>query len=226
MRRMMDAHVESIRAVERALFGAGKVGATCKPGAVELGPEFDTRQPGNFAKLVKLHIDVMVTAIACEVTRAGVLLAGSEHNETVTFPRVGVNKTHHRGIQHKGSGANWTAVTRWFVEQFAYLMKAMQAIPTPGGDLLSDSVLLLCNNMGSGHSVYDLGYVRGGNAAGRIKGNRLISMATGSTEQKTKQLARSQILLSICHAMGLSDLTHFGRPGAELCPGPVPGLVA
>jgi hypothetical protein len=101
----------------------------------------------------------------------------------------------------------------------------MKAIPTPTGNLLVDSVVLMLNNMGSGHSIYDLLYVLAGNAGGRIRGNRLVPTGTGSTDQKTKQLAHSQLLLSICHAMGLDDIDHFGRPGAEFCPGPVPGLV-
>jgi hypothetical protein len=37
-----------------------------------------------------------------------------------------------------------------------------------------------------------------------------------------KDVAHNNLLLSVCHAMGLSDVTTFGVP--ELCTGPLPGL--
>jgi hypothetical protein len=224
-RRMMDAHLEAVRSVEKALFSGAKAGSACKGDAAALGPELDFKSPANYAKLVKLHTDVLVMALACDITRVGVLQMGNDHNEQVTFPWLNINKTHHLGIQHNGTTPEWTDVTRWFTQQFVYLMKSLKAIPTPTGNLLTDSVLLSCNNMGNGHSIYDMGFVLAGNAGGRIKGGRLINTETGDPDKNQRYMSHAQLLLSICHAMGLNDLQSFGQPGKEFCPGPIPGLV-
>jgi hypothetical protein len=227
-RRMMEAHLESLRTVERALFSVpGRTGGgACK--SANLGADFDFRSPANYDKIVKLHIDVMVMALACDITRVGVLQLGNDHNERVTFNFIGVDKTHHLGIQHNATGPEYVAVTKWYVSQFAYLMNSLKAVPTPTGNLLTDSLLLYCNNMGSGHSIYNMPFLLGGNAGGRVKGNRLFAPGPyqGDVVDTTKALGHADLLLSICHAMGLEHLKHFGRPGAEFCSGPVPGLVS
>jgi hypothetical protein len=228
-RRMLDAHVDAVRTLERSLFGIGQREATvaCKNPAASTS-SFDFRSPRNLPQLIKLHTDVVVTAIACDVTRVAVIMIGNGNNDDVTFPWIGVNQDHHIGIQHNGNAVTeWTPVTKWFVGQYAQFLSAMKAVATPTGNLLTDSVTVLCHNMGTAHSIYNMGFVVGGGGRGRIKGNRFLPTGLPADAMKPEAIAsHAELWLACAHALGLEHLQRFGDPTPEFCRGPLSGLLA
>jgi hypothetical protein len=92
-----------------------------------------------------------------------------------------------------------TRVDRWFVEQFAYLLKRLKETSDPlGGTLLDNTVVLFTNHMdnGAGHGVEgDIPMILGGSAGGHFK--------TGRYLRWTSRLAHNGLLASLATAVGV-----------------------
>jgi hypothetical protein len=88
-------------------------------------------------------------------------------------------------------------------------------IDSDGRSMLDNSVLLWGNELGIGntHSYTNIPWLVAGGAGGYFKMGRFLDL---------KDQPHNNLLLSICHAMGLSDVKSFGIPA--LCTGPLPGL--
>lgn len=84
-----------------------------------------------------------------------------------------------------------------------------------GGTLLDNSLVLWGNELcvGNSHTYKDIPWLLAGSAGGSLKIGRYLSF---------KDQPHNNLLVSVCHAMGLSDVTSFGIRG--VCTGPLSGL--
>jgi hypothetical protein len=97
----------------------------------------------------------------------------------------------------------------------AYLLDKLDAVQEVGGGTMLDSTVLLWGNelgIGNSHSYKNIPWVLAG-GGGYFKMGRYL--------QYTDQ-PHNNLLVSICHAMGMTDVTTFGIP--ELCTGELSGL--
>lgn len=211
----LDQHLDALRQTERGLFGPVSCAAPMAPAAI------DPAVNDNFPAVSKAQIDLLVTGLACGMTK----VASIQHSHTVgppVFTWAGVHEGHH-DLSHKDDSnaagvADFVKTERWYAGQFAYLLAAMKAVPDPtrGGTLLDSSLVVWCKEMGDSrlHVGKGVPFVLAGSANGYFKTGRMLSTG-GAPHQK--------LLTSICQAMGLTN-DSFGS--AANGTGPLPGLAS
>jgi hypothetical protein len=213
-RARLDAHLEGIRSIERQLTTGTQ---TCA--APTLPARIDPRAMANFPTIGRLQTDMMVMALTCGLTNVATFMWGNADSWQY-FPWIGVNEEHHE-LSHAGNTdavamEKLVKINRWHSEQMVYLMdKLAAATDSNGGKLLDSTLLLWGNELGEGntHTYKNIPWVLAGGGNSYFKMGRYMQY---------KDASHCNLLLSVCHAMGLGDLTTFGVP--SLCTGPLAGL--
>jgi hypothetical protein len=220
-RQKLEAHLTAMRDVEQRLVGTPGAmmpgGTSCTPptlAAVDLAVDEQYAQTG------KLQMDLAAAALACDQTRIITLqwsYAESEH----LFPFLGYSGNHHV-ISHdfSASGANFEAyngIQAWYAEQLAYFLTKLDSYQEGDRTLLDNTLVLWATEIGEStqHDLTLMPYVLAGSAGGAIKAGRLLDFSQNRRDN-------NQMLVSMAHALGDTELTSFGD--ASGATGPLPGL--
>src|SRR5207302_722711 len=124
------------------------------------GAAGDSKSWPDFPFLMRAQIDLMVLAMACGLTRVGVLqahhhtgndllMSGFKEDPVLfTEPRLYMRSheaSHHGADMVKFS--TYVAQRKWFLRQFAYLLQGLKQTQDPegGGNMLQYSLVLLCS---------------------------------------------------------------------------------
>jgi len=175
----------------------------------------------NFPTVGKLQMDLLVMAMACDLTRVGSIMWNrSVGSATHTWADPSIVRGHH-DLSHDGDtladSVEWlTKINLWYSQQFAYLLKSLDSIPEGDGTMLDNTVVYWCNELakGNSHSRNDSHYVVAG-GAGSLKMGRYLKFNYKDT------VRHNNLLLSLINAMGIAD-TSFGK--ADWCTGPLAGM--
>ncbi len=226
----MEAHLGAVRGLDHSLttgIGAGAASVCQKP---DLGPRLDVWKNDNIPAVARLQMDLLVMALACDLTRVGTIQfgrAGATHRfswlgpEFATDPALpatdGAKGFH--ALAHKeadpASRAKLVKIHTWYAEQLAYLLARLAAIPEAGGSMLDNTVVVWLNELGTGgdHGHEQTPWVIAGNAGRFFKTGQVVSFP---------KEPHNRLLLTLCHAMGAFD-TVFGDP--DYCKaGPLTGV--
>lgn len=217
----MDGHLESIRALDHSLStGVGSATQVCSQ--PKLGAKLDVWKNDNLPAIAKLQMDLLVMALACDLTRIGTIQfgrAGASHRFSWLGPEFDSDpvlaatdeaKGFH-ALAHKESDPDCRAklvkIHTWYATQLAYLLEKLAAIPEAGGTMLDHTVVVWVNELGSGghHDHVRVPWLIAGNADGYFKTGRVVSFPDEP---------HNRLLMSLCHAMGV-PCTSFGDP--EFC---------
>jgi hypothetical protein len=224
----LDYHLDSIHQLENKLMQAGG-GGSCR----QLGPVSDSTasHPGIANDL--LHLDIIVNAFACDVTRVAAIQFGTDSQFQVDLP--GLQGDQHTSFIH-GSSTDFTNLGKfetWLAQQFADLITKLKARPEPDDPtttLYDNTLLVWCRDMGDStlHNQQSMRFVMAGGAGGYLKTDprgryldlRPMGMGTSANRHE-------RVLLSICDAMGITDYSGFGDPMlASPYKSPLPGIAA
>ena len=231
-RTRLDAHLESIRDIERRLGpvspppGGGPAPmptpapASCQTPAA--GARIDVAANENMPMVGKLQMDLLVSALACDATRLATLQwTHAESNQS--FPWIGVTGQHHV-ISHSGDNdaaaqENLTKINVWYAQQMAYLLERMAAVREGDRTLLDNTAVVWLIEVGKGnnHAHRDLPFLIAGSCGGHFRTGRFVDYMAGGGAGHP----HNNLLVSLAQAMGLKDTT-FGDPAH--CTGPLPSL--
>jgi len=210
----LDAHLQSIRQVETQVLAMQPQAACTIP----------TRPADTFSLLnsnipawAQLNTDLMVLALACDLTRVASWMWVAMGTGGVTFTWLGHTNTHHN-LAHANALKEMTEINTWFSTQLAYLMSSLDKHPDVGGGTMLDNTLIVWwNELGNGaaHLANRAPFVLAGGAGGALKMGRFLDYTKTPIEN-------NQILLTVYNVLTGSQDTTFG--GAKYCPGPAPGL--
>lgn len=187
----LDTHLQSISDLQRAL--QRPTPASC---AIPTAPQVagnDFMLQTNFPTMGKLHMDLIVTAMACDMTRVAGLQWTEETSALVpsfASPNIG-NVQYHGDLSHSRSNDMVEKLVlgeQWFAQQFVYLVQQLAARPEPTApqeSLLDNTIVLWTRCLGDGtmHTQYSVSYVLagGGGALKTASGGRYVSY--GGLEQ-------------------------------------------
>lgn len=200
----LEAHLESIRAMERALSGAG----ACEPPI--LGEVGAINSNDNFPAVAAAQLELAVQALACDSTRVASVQLSHTISPTVCN-WAGASSGHHT-LSHCDDGdtsgvAQFVACERWFAEQVATVLARLAELPAPSGDrtLLDDTVVLWAKELGDSrlHTCDNVPWVIAG-GGGFFSTGRYVDLGGKN---------HAHVLVSICRALGLDNET-FGNPDA------------
>ena len=233
-RKRLNLHVEALREVERRVKGIP--GMMPPPKATCSDPRIDTSgltdavlyDPGNFPKILRAQLDLMVQAMACGLTKVGVVQASHHTSELIMsrFPATEMydpkfdmrshQASHYGPSQDRGKREfrDYFSQRRWWVLQFAYLLDQLKQRPEGDGTMLDYSLVVLCSEIcdGNTHSHDNLPFIVGGRAGGAVTTGRLLNYG---------YKRHGDLLVSVARAMK-QDLWRFGDSSS----GPLSGFLS
>lgn len=214
-RQRLNQHLEMIRDIERRLDVGDITGEACKvPATPEaLTPDSEDTMP----KIMKAQIDLMVMAMACDLTRVATLQISNAKNH-IRYPWLNSLGDGH-GLSHAGPSNTsaideWVARDTWHASQLAYLCDALSNIKEGEGTMLDNTLILWCSEIARGntHSHKDMPFLMMGSNGGYFKTGRYLQYQNAS---------HTDLLISILQSFGM-DVSSFGDP--RFSNGPLSGL--
>jgi hypothetical protein len=209
-RHKIEAHLATLDRVRAEL--DAEPPATCVP--PELGG--GTQLPAT----ARMQMELVTSAFGCDIARvASIMWGGCPHGWQFEWLDQPLSADFH-GLSHLGA-SNEVAqndlirANRWYAEQFRNFLRMLDAVPEGDGTLLDHTIVLWNTEVSSGnnHSFRNMPYVIAGGTR-HFRSGRYVSFA-GETH--------NHLMVSLCHAMGLDDVTTFGDPAYGS--GPLAGLV-
>lgn len=226
-RTKLDVHLSAVRDLEKQIAGLATQNCT-RPTAptVSCGCDGSRREYMNVPEQVKEQIDLMVNALACDMTRVASFQLGQEGNGSMRFPFLGLNGEDGGATMHFYSHGDreddyadngpMYKIHLWFAEQFAYLLSRLaEVIDSDGKRLLDNTWVLWLTPMGEGrgHDSERLPLVTAGSAGGIVR--------TGQSFV-TKDRYINDLHSTITHVMG-APVDTYGDP--MLSKGPITELM-
>ncbi len=212
----LDAHLGGIAGLEQQLAASS---ISCTPTAPPA--QLDLQAQASFPTLSRTMIDMMLLAQTCGLTKVSTFMWANADSWQY-FPWAGVNEEHH-GLSHsadndQASTDKLVKINVWHAQELAYMLDKLDSVQEVGGGTMLDSTVLLWGNelgVGNNHTYQNIPWVIAGGSAGGLNLGRFIPY---------KNQNHNNLVVSLAHAMGMSDMTTFGIP--ELCTGPLSGLTA
>jgi hypothetical protein len=172
-------------------------------------------------------MDLAAAALACDQTRILTFqwsYSESEHLfQFLKLNGTGISGNHH-AISHdfSSSGTNYlayNAIQTWYAQQVAYFLGKLDSYQEGDRTLLDNTILLWATEIGEStqHDLTLMPYVLAGSAGGAISAGRSLDFSSARKDN-------NQLLVSLAHAMGATDLNSFGD--ASGATGPLSGLTA
>ena len=175
----LDEYLNSVREVEQRIEGAGRSGELQgwrptleKPNI----PRPPNGIPQNIKDHMKLMCDLVVLAFQTDMTRVCTLKLNNDHSY-LQFPHLGVEVGHHE-LSHSDRGKqspDWMKVNHFFMQQYAYIARKLDAIQEGERTALDNSMLMMCSSMMSGiHDATKLPVVILGRGGGKLETGRVL----------------------------------------------------
>ena len=175
----LDEYLNSVREVEQRIEGAGRSGelqgwrpTLDKPNI----PRPPNGIPQNIKDHMKLMCDLVVLAFQTDMTRVCTLKLNNDHSY-LQFPHLGVEVGHHE-LSHSDRGKqspDWMKVNHFFMQQYAYIARKLDAIQEGERTALDNSMLMMCSSMMSGiHDATKLPVVILGRGGGKLETGRVL----------------------------------------------------
>ncbi len=193
--KRIDAHMESIRAVELripATEDGGRPNCTA-PTAPPTTLADMTAQSQALNRLI-------AAAVACNLTRVYTHMWSGPRSDNI-YPTIPVNAEHHT-LTHSGQVAEYSKIERYIMSQYADLAQVMKDTPMASGNVLDNTLIYGVSEVAEpqNHIMRDFRIVLMGHAGGRVPGNRHVRLAGRKV---------TELMLTMQELMGL-DVTTFG----------------
>ncbi len=199
-RRLLDEHLTLLHEREQKLLNPPPE-KVCDP-----------TQPGgglDFPSTARAHIDTIVQAFACDVTRVATLVIG-QSGSTQHYPWVNANIDFHEAAHGaiNDSLGHMSRINSWHAEQVAYLIAELAAHSEGSGRLLDNTLVFWTNELGVhtfDHHRNEVPVVIAGRAGGKLSTGRMVDVGAHYHD----------LLLTLAHAMG-HPLGAFGDQGTQV----------
>lgn len=219
----LEDHLNKIREMEDSLAAVSNVGqgGACTPpdlvdtsdynpasglDSADDGSIVDTSSDAAIPKVGKLMMDMLVTALACDLTSV-VTLQWSDTEAKHTFPWLGLSE-HHHFYQHDGGFKpdECGQIGTWYAEQHAYLLQQMDAVDMGGHSLLDEAVVFIGSEISDPptHRKDDMPLLLAGGGGG-LRGGRKLQLNGRS---------HNDLLVAILNLFG-DTRTSFGEAASN-----------
>ncbi len=140
-----------------------------------------TDQPTGHAEHVRLMMDMIAVAFQSDTTRVATFMFGNAVSNVSFRFLEGVSAGHHDVSHHQKEEdklRQYQLINKWHIEQYAYLIRKLKAMPEGESNVLDNSMLLFTSALsdGNSHNWHKLPIVLAGRAGGRIdSGQHIVS---------------------------------------------------
>lgn len=243
-RAQLDALQTSWNELDRQLTAAATASVRCAP--PDAPPAGYAVPSPDFPTTVKLQMDILKLALACDLTRvASLQLSTATSQVTHTWASDGQTKVHH-DYSHEGptslaalgpdiynpanaklytSLAQLSAIDLWYAKQVAYFVTELGRLRTAGGANLLDQSAVVWGteiDLGAAHNHDDAPLVVIGSCGGKLKTGQVVrfplKLDADPTTASVVDRCHNDFLLTLAQTMGI-PLKTFGDPA--LCKGAI-----
>ncbi len=211
----LQAHLALVRDLEGRMASTGNGSKSCVAPAVP--PALDPTSEDDMPTIAGLHLDMLATAFACDLTRVASFQISTSLNH-IRYPWLNSLGEGH-ALSHEGpsdADAHLELVARqtWHSQMLANFLTRLSQIPEGSGTVLDSTLVLWGNEVSEGntHSHANMPFVMAG-GGWHFRTGRSLTYASAS---------HNDLLVSVLNAMGV-DATTFGQ--ADMCHGALPNLV-
>ncbi|OYW20853.1 MAG: hypothetical protein B7Z55_06650, partial [Planctomycetales bacterium 12-60-4] len=207
-RAKLDEYSTSVREVEQRLVRLQQRpdDEPGRPVATKLERPADG-VPNQIDEHSRLMCDIIALAFQTDRTRTATLLLTNNLSGQV-YPFLGLRQDHHN-FSHGWQNKEFASITRFWVEQYAYLVKKLDSIPEGAGTVLDNSCILLANEQWTAHSAPRVPLLMSGSLSGSLQTGRTLEY------EQAKDRKLSSLYLSILDRMG-APLPRFGNADDQL----------
>jgi hypothetical protein len=158
--------------------------------------------PNQLDEHSRLMCDIIALAFQTDRTRIATLLLTNNLSGQV-YPFLGLKVDHHN-YSHNWQGKEYAAITRFWVEQYAYLVRKLDAMQEGEGTVLDHSCIMLANEQWTAHNATRIPLVMSGSLSGTLQTGRSLDYESAS------QRSMSALLLGLMDRMDV-HLSSFGN---------------
>ena len=173
-RQKLDQYLTCVRELEQRIAQADKLPPVEPPE----GAERPAGVPAELTDHFRLMCDLMALALETDVTRIGTFMFGSEGSGQ-RYKMIGISEGHHELSHHRNDPATLAKISQintFHVQQFAYLVGKLKAVPEGEGTLLDNCMLAYGSGIGDGnrHNHDELPILLVGRGGGTLKTGRHV----------------------------------------------------
>lgn len=222
-RRKLDEYLESVRGIEKRIDRAGRdgrlEGRKNARGAFTPPKRPGEALPQDVPDHMRLILDMIVLAFRLDRTRIATCMLNNDLSQMNFGFLPGVQGSLHLDLTHNGRDpkleAMYLKTNQYHAQQFAYLLRQLQAIEEAGGTLLDHSLLLFCSNLfdGDKHEAEKMPFVLAGGGGGTLRTGRVIDVR----KRPEKERRACSLYLSLMDRMGVR-VPRFGDTSQRLGP--------
>lgn len=212
-RHKIQAHLQAIRDLETQM--QREADLTCTPPMLD--GAYDYRAHSAMPDISRQHIDMLVAAMACDLTRVGSIQFDDNENSDTRYAFLFEDERGHHAISHDpASSDKLTRIHSWHAEQLAYLMDKLEAIPEGAGTMLDNTLIVWGTEIGTPwtHQTSRMPFLLAGGAGGALQMGRFLTY---------QDVPHQRLLVAIAQVMGLQHVQTYGP--ADTGSGPLQGLI-
>ena len=178
-RTKLSEYIDSVRDVERRIGTAERQSSRELPLVVE-----PVGIPDDYATHAKLQMDLLALAYQTDLTRVSTFMLAKEVSGRA-YPEIGVSDSHHPLSHHQdeaGKLERLHKVNEYHFQQFAHLVKRMEAMPEGDGTMLDHTAFLYGTGISDSNTHFhdDLPVAVVGGGSSGIRGGRYVRHAQGT----------------------------------------------
>lgn len=216
-RAKLEEYLTSVREVERRVVTMRKQHEAGQDRARDQGrppltmPRPENGLPEDIREHMRLMCDLIAMGFQTDKTRIATLLMCRDISG-LFYPFLDVATAHH-GASHDDKSASYERITRFYVEQFAYLASRLDAMPEGAGTVLDNTCLLFVNSLfsGSRHDASRVPLLLAGGLGGTLQTGRVLDYGDRSNDDRKL----CSLYLSLMDRMGV-HLDQFGDANERL----------
>lgn len=217
-RQRLDQYFDILRSLEQRLERSTSSSQSAWKPRIAIGDHSEpTDSPANHTEHVRLMFDVIALAFQSDTTRIGTFMFGNAVSGQNFRFLEGVSDSHHETSHHTNNPEKlqqYYLITRWHVEQYAYLLRKLRGMREGDRSLLDNSMIVFASALsdGNSHNPHKLPILVGGRGGARL--------ATGQHLVYTEDTPLANLYVSMLDA--------FGTPVERFADstGPLPGVLA
>ncbi len=205
-RARIDEYANSIREVEGRLARLQANGGNGPSEAIR------AQRPANgLPTMLNVHArlmcDIIALAFQTDRTRIATMLLTNNLSGQV-YPFLGLRDDHH-SFSHSCHGREFASITRFWVEQYAYLLNRLASTQEGDGTVLDNCCIMLANEQWTFHNAEKVPLLMGGGLGGAVRTGRTLNF------DQARNRKFSSLLMTLADRMGLR-LDRFGDSAEQL----------
>lgn len=190
----LDEYLDSVRSVERRIAAIEyrqkeaaleKAGVAASKRKASDSPPIEIKIPegDKRSEYMQVMCDLTVLAFQTDTTRVSTYIGSTPNG--VSYPELGVANTHHSYTHHNNEAEKAdkvAAITKFNIDQFAYMVNKMAALREGDGTLLDNCIMMWGSGLedGNKHTRANLPFILAGKGGGSLNTGRFIDTVKGN----------------------------------------------